>query len=356
MAEPTIRTIKHLHDHLHIAMQLEHATIPTYLFALYSIHPGTNVDATHVLRTVVVEEMLHLTLAANILNAVGGEPCLTTKDFVPCYPARLPDGETDFTVDLQRFSKDAIETFLKIERPSTSPEGVMPLVRRPRAAQSLVSSAVEDPDLDYYSIGEFYKAIADGLHYLHKTLGHEALFGHPNGKQVSSEYFYSGGGEVIEVTGLEEADDAISLITDQGEGFGGAIYDTEHELAHYYRFQQLKLGRYYQAGDKPGEPSGPALTVDWDATYPIEKNPRLSHYHDPELRGAAVAFNGSYADFLAMLDRAYNGEPHLLLEAVPQMFRLREKMIQLIRNPLPGKQGVNAAPTFEIFAECHDER
>ncbi len=33
--------------YLHAAMQLEHATIPPYLTALYSIHPGTNSDAVH---------------------------------------------------------------------------------------------------------------------------------------------------------------------------------------------------------------------------------------------------------------------------------------------------------------------
>ena len=80
-------------------MQLEHATIPPYLTALYSIHPGTNADAAHVIRVVAVEEMLHLTLAANVLNAVGGTPDLTAPDFVPTYPAHLPDGEDDFEVE-----------------------------------------------------------------------------------------------------------------------------------------------------------------------------------------------------------------------------------------------------------------
>lgn len=42
---------------------------PPYLTALYSIPPGTNSEAYHILRAVVVAEMLHLTLAANILNA-----------------------------------------------------------------------------------------------------------------------------------------------------------------------------------------------------------------------------------------------------------------------------------------------
>ena len=55
-------------------MELEHATIPPYLTALYSIHPTPTPTPPHILRVVAVEEMLHLTLVANVLNAVGGSP------------------------------------------------------------------------------------------------------------------------------------------------------------------------------------------------------------------------------------------------------------------------------------------
>ena len=72
MSSHRIETVERLHEYLYAALQLEHATIPPYLTALYSLHPGTNSDAAHVIRVVAVEEMLHLTLAANLLNAVGG--------------------------------------------------------------------------------------------------------------------------------------------------------------------------------------------------------------------------------------------------------------------------------------------
>src|SRR3954452_23643124 len=111
MSTPSIETKQELHHYLTVAMQLEHATIPPYLTALYTIKPGTNGDASMVIREVVVEEMLHLTLAANVLNAVGGQPDLTAPGFVPTYPARLPDGETDFEVSLRPFSQEALRTF-----------------------------------------------------------------------------------------------------------------------------------------------------------------------------------------------------------------------------------------------------
>jgi hypothetical protein len=350
---PTTKITKldDLYEYLHAAMQLEHATLPPYLTALYSIHPGTNSAAYHVIRVVVIEEMLHLTLSANVLNAVGGSPDLTRAGFVPTYPASLPDGEKDFTVDLQPFSKDAVETFLKIERPKKAPDEASRLQpRRPMAVQ-LLAASVTQPDYQYYSIGEFYAEIGRGLEYLEGEARQNGttIFTGESARQVKPEYYYSGGGEVIPVDSLESALDAVNLIAEQGEGLGGKIYDTEDELAHYFRFEQLKLGKYYKVGDNPGEPTGPPVEFDWNAVFPVKKNARLADYPEgSELHSAAVDFNESYADFLAFLTRAYTGQPDLLIEAVARMFRIRDTMTRLIHNPIPGLDGVHAAPTFEV--------
>ncbi|PIY72677.1 MAG: hypothetical protein COY86_10860, partial [Rhodobacterales bacterium CG_4_10_14_0_8_um_filter_70_9] len=66
---------------LRCAMTVELTTIPAYLTASFSLEDGApgvarNVVARELLRSVLVEEMLHLTLVANILNAVGGRPAL----------------------------------------------------------------------------------------------------------------------------------------------------------------------------------------------------------------------------------------------------------------------------------------
>ena len=351
--QPRITTIEELNDYLYAALQLEHATIPPYLTALYSLHPGSNPDALHLIRVVVVEEMLHLTLVANVMNAVGIKPDLTQDGFVARYPAHLPDGEQDFQVSLQPFSKAALSTFLKIERPAKAPSEQARLVRRsPRLAAraQLLAVSPGDPGLQYYSIGEFYEEIIRGVKYLHAQYaahGRELFAGDPR-HQVTPEYYYSGGGQIIPVTGLASALDALSLIAGQGEGLGGGIYDAEGELAHYYRFGQLEIGRYYARGDQPGHPTGPPLEVDWDAVYPVLKDARLENYPEgSELRAAAVRFNQAYADFLEFLTQAYNGQPELLIEAVWWMFRIRDAMLQLIRNPVPGRDGVHAGPTFE---------
>jgi Ferritin-like len=344
-----ITTIDILHEYLRHAMMIEHATIPPYLLALYSIRPGTNPEAANALRVVAVEEMLHLTLAANILNAVGGRPDLTDSGFVPSYPANVPTGETDFQVHLQPFSKDAIHTFLNIERSAQAPSEEERFVPRPRGAPTLLAVPGE-VDIHFYSIGEFYEEIERGLDYLHEKEG-DKLFSGDRARQVTSEYYYSAGGKLFPVTDIKSAVAAANLIIEQGEGLRGAIYDDDqpYELAHLYQFEELQLGRHYQPGDKPHEPTGPAFEVQWDAVYRFKTDAKLSDYPESsELYAAAKDFNQSYADFLRLLTTAFNGEPQLLRQAVPQMFTLRNTINQLIHTPIFGSDGLNAAPTFEM--------
>ena len=85
-----IRTIDDLRRHLQWAIELEHSTLPPYLCALYSLDAQRNPDAVEVVASVFVEEMLHLTLASNLLNAVGGRPVLDAPEFLPGHPTFIP--------------------------------------------------------------------------------------------------------------------------------------------------------------------------------------------------------------------------------------------------------------------------
>jgi hypothetical protein len=370
--DPKIKTIEELYDYLYKGLQLEHATLPPYLTALYSLRPGTNSDARHVIRVVAVEEMLHLTLVANVLNAVGGKPDLTKPGFVPRYPTRLPCGPDYFDVHLRPFSREALDTFLMIEKPPEAVTEEDRFVPMDWAALGLTSDGAPpppeklaeleesgtifglvpgEPTKRFASIGEFYEEIVRGINHLEdqaRQAGTTIFTGDP-ARQVTPEYFYSGGGDVIVVTGRDTAVAALTLVAEQGEGLYGGIYDSQDELAHYYRFQQLEKGRYYQKGDDPGEPSGPDLHVDWDAAYPVKPDIKLADLAgDPEILAAAKEFNQFYATFLTNVNLAYNGQPDLLLKAVWEMFRVRDSMNRLIRNPLTGIPGMNAGPTFEI--------
>lgn len=367
-----INTQAELVSHLQTALQVEHATIPPYLIALYSFKPDpqkSNLASYNIIRAVLVEEMLHLTLAANLLNAIGGSPNLTRPDFVPDYPAYLPTGETDFEVGLQGFSPDTIESFLKIERP-TPPTGTELVVEVEGVAyvkhESLAAGRKrgrgmlphfqaktdqgDDQTLHYWSIGEFYKAVAAGFKRLTERLTEKKLFKGDVARQFGPEYYYSAGGEIFKVTGLKTALDAIEFISGQGEGSYGSIYDSAGELSHYYRFDQIKKGRYYRVRtDEPDKPTGEPLEVHWDAVYPIQPNLKTADLPPgSELREAAGAFNDQYRGFLRRVQGAFNGKPEELMPAIGDMFRIKEAALRLIHNPLPSGEG-NASPTFEMY-------
>jgi hypothetical protein len=126
-----------------------------------------------------------------------------------------------------------------------------------------------------------------------------------------------------------------------------SMYDEDGDLAHYFRFQQLKYGRAYLPSDDAGVPSGPAVSVDFEAAYPMLVNPRNADYADPELRAVSGTANRAWSELLVQIERAFNGEPDQLLPAVHSMFRLRDAMLVLLANPLAHHQGRHAGPTFE---------
>lgn len=354
MSLKPIKTIDDVKDYLYAGMQLEHATIPTYITTMYSIHPDTNLEAYNLIRVIVIEEMLHLTLAANILNAIGGTPDMMKEGFLPEFPTYLPNGETDFEVSLAPFSHSTVDMFLEIERPAKPEEehtGVRLKSVNPGQKRYLLPCLKDenDQDVSYYSIGDFYKAIEEGLETLCDELGEENVFVGDKSRQVTPEYYYSGGGDIVPVYDLDSAKQAIRLISEQGEGFEGGIFDYEGELAHYYRFQQLKLGKYYHKGDKADEPTGEALKVDWEAVYPIKTNAKMEDYpKDSELYAANLKFNQYYKNFMDKINTAFNGKPETLIPAIGGMFIIKQMAYEIIKNPVPGSEGMNATPTFEV--------
>src|SRR3954466_7119129 len=88
------------------AIELEHSTIPPYLTAMFSLKPGTNDEIARLIRSIVQEEMLHMTIVGNILIAIGGRPAINVAGFIPKYPGSLPMsiGGSDFKVGIKAFS------------------------------------------------------------------------------------------------------------------------------------------------------------------------------------------------------------------------------------------------------------
>ncbi|MGA5130763.1 ferritin-like protein [Streptomyces blastmyceticus] len=339
-----------LHLFLQAALALEHLTIPPYLTAMYTLHPGANRPAFYAVRAVVLEEMLHMALVANVLNAVDGRPRVAHSRFVTGYPARLPYSKDRFPVALRHFGVAALETFLHIERPE--------YVAEPPGHPS-----VADDD-GWTSIGQFYNTIGAGLVRLAEELGEAELFRGDPRLQVGPEHFYNSGGEIFRVADLSSALEALRVITEQGEGVDHTVYNTDdrifgevREPAHYFRFDEILRQRKYGPYDTPASgPTGAALDVDWAAAYPIDPEAKVADFPaGSEVRRAADRFNEGYARLLCVLEDAFTGEPETLGRAVPGMLALRELAERLSRNPHPDparrQRGLHASATYEVTDE-----
>lgn len=326
-----IRSLASLRAHLQTAIELEHSTIPPYLCALYSIKEGSNAGAAEVIRSVVMEEMLHMALAANVLNAIGGSPAIDHPRFVPAYPGYMPHSRDSFVIGLEKFSPSSLETFLKIEMP--------------------VKPQAPPQDDKYDTIGQFYAAIEEALKRL---CANDAGFVADHSRQVPPEAYYGGSGRLVTVTNLESALEALEQIVDQGEGIQHTILDGDALVhgaagyAHYFRFKEIEAGRYYSREDAvDAPPSGPPLVVDWTAVYDMRPNPRAASLPEGSgVRRKTDAFNETYSELLHRLHAAFNGEPEALMKGVALMYELKYQAIELMRMPVDD-EGHTAGPSFE---------
>lgn len=337
-----IETLESFREHLQWAIELEHATLPPYLCALYSLDAARNPESVQVLASVFVEEMIHLALAANLLNAVGGKPRLDTPQMLPGHPRRLPHSNRSLELSLVPFGAEALEMFLRLEQPA--PPGA-------------------PPENDCYeTIGQFYAAIEQGLRHLCAELGARVVFAGDPARQVTADHFSHSDGRLTTVNDLDSALAALDEIVEQGEGkVQGEVWDGDRdvfevgrdEVAHYYRIEELKFGRKYRCGDTPRSgPTGEPLAVDYSAVAPMRPNPRLAdHAPGSPIRIAQEGFNHTYCDVLQLLEQTFNGKPELLSAAVGAMYRLKAQAQALMQ--MPDEGGRSAGPTFEYVLPEH---
>ncbi|MGW5430386.1 ferritin-like domain-containing protein [Streptomyces sp. NPDC004059] len=331
-----ISTLESLREHLQWAIELEHATLPPYLCALYSLDATRNPDAVQAVSGVFVEEMIHLALAANLLNAVGGRPVLDAPHMLPPHPRTLPHGDRSMELSLVPFGAEALEIFLRLEQPA-------------------LPGAPAEGD-NYETIGQFYDAIEEGLRHLCAELGESQVFCGDPARQVTAGHFAHSGGQLTAVTDLGSALAALEEIVEQGEGTArGAVWDGDqdifhpdrNEVSHYYRFQELKLGRRYRPGDTPQSgPTGEAVVVDLAGVHPMRPDPRLAdHAPGSPVRIAQEEFNKTYCVLLHQLEQAFNGNPKMLGAATGTMYALKAQAQSLME--MPDGDGTTAGPTFE---------
>ena len=321
--------IKKLHGLIQDAIEVEHATIPPYFTAWLSMKEGYNEEPREIVKSVLIEEMLHLTLAANLLNAVGGHPNLTKPSIIPDYPHKLPYIKAAFEINIEKFSKSALKTFMQIEQP----EGM----RKKLDCKS------------FHTIGEFYHCLEKKIDKLCEDFGEERVFSGDESLQIRPGDYY-GSGSVVIVKNRTTAQEAIRTIVDQGEGAHEGIFDQDHviigpgdgkELAHFYRFKEIDLEKHYTENDTPKKgPHGDHLNVDYKNVYPLQMNTcRKGFKEGTEQRKALDEFAVGYTDLLKALESAFNGHRSRLTEGIARMFALRRQALAIINTPLDNGKG-----------------
>lgn len=63
---------------------------------------------------VVGEEMLHISLAGNVLKAIGGTPKLYERSLIPAFPVKMPARYPPLTLHLREMTRDNLQTFLDV--------------------------------------------------------------------------------------------------------------------------------------------------------------------------------------------------------------------------------------------------
>lgn len=308
-----------LHDLVQKAIELEHATIPTYLCAYFTLKTGTNQAIADIIRSVAIEEMLHMSIASNLLIAIGGSPVINRPGFVPVYPGPLPmDIGDGLRVPLEKCSIPLVrDVFMKIEEPEE------PIVFK--------SLAAGEPQ--YHTIGEFYAAVDAKL----QELGESAFIGDFGREMVDNSWFPPD--ELFRITDPESASAAIEVIVRQGEGTSVSPLDPEGALAHYYRFEQIVRGRRLVKNadaDHGFSFTGAPVVLDERGVWNMQPNP------DPDTlpKGSrayrlATQFAYSYTLLLNGLHKTFNGEPDAVDAAMGLMYELRLLAQEVLSTPVP---------------------
>jgi rubrerythrin len=337
-------SLAELYEHLQAAIELEHATIPLYLTAAYSIKPEANDEARRIIMSVALQEMLHMTIACNVLNAIGGDPVIDKPGFIPLYPGPLPmNVHEGLTASLQKATRGLIYgTFMTIEEPER------PIKLRVKTMAMLATAAVAGaPPKSYATIGDFYAAIKKRIRELDKGKG---IFVKPPRRQVVDNTWFPAD-QLFEVTDADSADKAIDIIVEQGEGTTtDPLEGPGGEPAHYYRLAQIVYGRKLvkdATTDEGWSFSGAPIPLDPSGVWNLYPDAKVVDYAPgSRARNLVEQFNYSYTALLRALHALFNGGPRTLKDAIGVMFELRLLAADIVATQI-GTTGFTAAPTFE---------
>jgi hypothetical protein len=203
---------------------------------------------------------------------------------------------------------------------------------------------------DFLTVGHLYRAIEQGVRDLAGRLGERALFVGPPRAQATPEMFRWP--ELIAVTDLASAQQAVDTIIEQGEGARG-----DWQAAHYGRF--LGIWDEYSrlaAADPAFQPARPVLAAFTQQPFDLAaEQPVIS---DPATREVARLFALGYEALLQVLTRFFThtdetGDQLGLL--IGSAFSLMSGVLAPLGDALtrlpagPDHPGRTVGPAFEMF-------
>jgi Ferritin-like len=359
LAEPALRvdTREELVYLLGQACEIEHGVMCEYLYAQFSLKRGPDEGLTggqlarvqaweKALIGVIKQEMLHLALATNILTAIGAAPHFERPNFPICsrwYPPGVQ-------IALVPFGERALRHFIYLERPEGMALDDAAGFAAARHAQPLTAAgaglvAVPQP---WQTVGHLYRGIEAGLAALCARYGEDAVFIGPARAQAVTDIFEWP--ELLAVTDLASARQAIETIVEQGEGARG-----DWIKSHFGTFvgilEDLLTEQAADPAFNPARPVEPAfvrLPPDVDAGTLIE---------DPATAQVADLANGLYEVTLQVLSRYYihhgetTAEVNTLARTAKHLMNhvMRDLGPVLTALPVgPSHPGQTAGPTFDI--------
>jgi hypothetical protein len=341
------------------AAELEHLIMLQYLFAAFSlkqkVEEGLSADALaavvrwrKTLLEISEQEMLHLALVQNLLTAVGAAPRLARPNFpMPAYS--YPAG---VRIELLPFGEAALRHFAFLERPEGMDvedaegfEAIGQAVALPHDEHDEIVPHLQEFD----TIGQLYRSIQAGLEHLDQRLGPERLFIGPPSAQATEEHFRWP--ELVAVTDLASARQAIDTIVEQGEGARGEWRD-----AHFGRLLGI-LDEYLELkqADPGFEPARPVVAAN---VRPQATGIVVPLITDPGTTRCMDLLNVAYEVLLQLLSRYFahtDESPEqlaVLADVSVGLMYTAIKPLGTVVTMLPvgaDLPGVTAGPGFELF-------
>lgn len=351
----TVKSREELIFLLSEAAMLEHMIMCQYLYVSFAFKRDTNEGVAYeqlgaiekwdrTIVTVAEQEMLHLSLANNLLTSLGAAPYFGRPNFPirsRYFPSRVP-------LALLPLDEVSLSYFLYLERPESMAIENVPGFSK--EGFGIDPEPVVPVGQQFATIGQLYRGIEEGLQYLVKSHGEKRVFiGSPT-RQATSEHF--GWPELVAVTDLSSARKAIETIVTEGEGARG-----DWKNSHFGRIVGiLEEYRNLRKINPEFEPSRPVVAA--FVRPSADTAGQVELIDDKFTANISDLFNESYKVLLQMLARFFL-QVDTTEQELQTLSRAAIRMMITVIKPLghllttlpvgPHRPGLTAGPVFEMY-------